>query len=88
MKLNVLAILHRGPRIVRARRYSTINTAMRRAVDIAIQTGEPGDVVEFSRVDIGAQIGTVKLHTNNRLTCEWTREARILDWTPRLAVAK
>lgn len=67
----VLAQLHRGTEVVWTRHYSTIVNAYRRAVELSMIIGHPGDVVEFSNTNHGFQIGTVKLHVGGKIDIEW-----------------
>ena len=59
MNRKIMASLFRGKKKekVWTRYYAWMDTAMPRAVALALQTGEVGDVVEFSSVELGFQIG-------------------------------
>jgi len=56
------------------RRYARIDTAYPRALQILIQQGEPGDVVEFSHSEWGFQIGWIKIHVGGKISGEWVKE--------------
>lgn len=86
-KQTVLAILHRGSKVLWSRRYKNINNAMRKAVEVAMVAGQPRDVIEFSRIPSGIQIGSVKLHATGQMSCAWTADAQILDFTPTCRVS-
>lgn len=70
-----LAQLHRGDKTLWKRSYQSFTNAARRATELALLQGEPGDVMEFSNNDTGFQIGTMKLHVGGSLTLEWSPAA-------------
>lgn len=67
----ILAQLHRGQQTLWKRHYASLSNAARRAVELAMLSGEPGDVIEFSWAPAGLQIGTAKLSVNGQLVIEW-----------------
>lgn len=64
-----MASLFRGKKKekVWTRYYAWMDTAMPRAVALAMQTGEVGDVVEFSSIELGFQIGTLHVCPKNKI---------------------
>lgn len=69
----ISATLYRGKKKekVWVRYYSWMDTAMPRAVQLALQTGQDGDVVEFASQELGFQIGV--LHVGkNRVQLEYS----------------
>jgi hypothetical protein len=67
----IVATLLRKNAVVWSRRYLKLDNAIPRAVQLAMQEGQPRDVIEFSHVDTGMQIGTVKLSVGNKLVSNW-----------------
>lgn len=67
----ILATLTRKHQTVWVRRYARIDSAIPRAVQLAILEGQPGDVVEFARAVTSLQIGTVRLSVGGKLTASW-----------------
>lgn len=59
----IIATMYRGKKQEKiwVRYYNWMDTAMPRAVQLALCYGEPGDVVEFASVELGFQIGTLKV---------------------------
>jgi hypothetical protein len=87
----ILAILHRrltpharGTEILWTRHYVRLENAIRRAVELAVLEGEPGDVIEFALAS-GAQLGTVKLHTAGELTARWENLGHVVKLIERNA---
>lgn len=64
-KRPIVAALHRrtshGTELVWTRYYIRLTLAIPRAVQLALETGRPGDVVEFAHANLGFQIATVKV---------------------------
>lgn len=59
----IVATLYRGKQQQKiwVRYYNWMDTAMPRAVQLALCYGVPGDVVEFASVELGFQIGTLHI---------------------------
>jgi hypothetical protein len=74
MSRAISATLYRGKKKEKiwTRYYSWMDTAMPRAVQLALQTGEVGDVVEFASTDIGFQIGVLHVRPKNRVELEYS----------------
>ena len=72
----VQAILTRKGAYIWKRNYTRVQTAIRRATELAFIEGQPGDVIELSHAATGMQIGTIKLHVGDRITTQWTIWAR------------
>lgn len=53
---------------LKPRRYTLLSTAIPRAVQLLMLSGQPGDVVELASHDFGFQVMSVKLHANGNLT--------------------
>ena len=70
-KRPVLATLHRGGNVVWVRHYRRLQNGIRRAVELALEQGQPKDVVEFALAS-GAQLGTVKLQVGGLMSVKWT----------------
>jgi metal-responsive CopG/Arc/MetJ family transcriptional regulator len=68
---NIIMTLHRDNKIVWVRRYARIDTAIRRCTQLAVLEGQPKDVMEMAHNISGRQLGTIKLHTGNKLTAQW-----------------
>lgn len=70
----ISATLYRGrsKEKVWTRYYNWMDTAMPRAVALAIQTGVEGDVVEFASTELGFQIGVLHVRANNRVQLEYS----------------
>lgn len=68
---NIIATLLRKNKVIWVRHYGKLDTAVPRAVQLAMRVGEPRDVVELSHAHTGLQLGTVKLHVNGKLTTDW-----------------
>lgn len=54
--------------ISRPRHFGRIDTAVPRMIQLLIQNGHPGDVVEIAHSEWGFQIATVKIHVGGKLT--------------------
>lgn len=74
MQRSISATLYRGKKKERVwtRFYSYMDTAMPRAVQLAIQTGGDGDVVEFASTELGFQIGVLHVRSRNRVELEYS----------------
>lgn len=74
MSRPISATLYRGRKKekVWTRYYSWMDTAMPRAVQLTLQTGEEGDVVEFASTELGFQIGVLHVRPRNRLELEYS----------------
>ena len=74
MTRKIMASLFRGKKKekVWTRYYAWMDTAMPRAVALALQTGEDGDVVEFSSVELGFQIGIMHVCPKNRFELSYS----------------
>jgi len=68
----ILATIFRKNIAHAVRHYARVDTAFPRAVQILMQHGEPGDVVEFAHSEHGFQIGTVKIHVGGKINVKWT----------------
>lgn len=70
----ISATLYRGKKKekVWTRYYSWMDTAMPRAVALAMQTGSEGDVVEFASQELGFQIGVLHVRSHNRVELEYS----------------
>lgn len=64
-KRNIRATLHRASgnstEVIWVKYYSNISNAIRRAVELSIFTGQPGDVLEFTSSNFDYLIATIKL---------------------------
>lgn len=69
-----MASLFRGKKKekVWTRYYAWMDTAMPRAVALALQTGQVGDVVEFSSVELGFQIGILHVCPKNKFKLSYS----------------
>lgn len=69
-----MASLFRGKKKekVWTRYYAWMDTAMPRAVALAMHTGEVGDVVEFSSVELGFQIGILHVCPKNKFELSYS----------------
>ena len=69
-----MASLFRGKKKekVWTRYYAWMDTAMPRTVALALQTGEIGDVVEFSSVELGFQIGILHVCPKNKFELSYS----------------
>lgn len=74
----ISATLYRGhnKEKVWTRYYNWMDTAMPRAVQLAIQTGSEGDVVEFASTELGFQIGVLHVRAKNRVELEYSELVR------------
>lgn len=74
MQRAISATLYRGKKKERiwTRHYGWMNTAMPRAVQLAIETGSDGDVVEFASTELGFQIGVLHVRSRNRVELEYS----------------
>lgn len=70
----IAATLYRGKKKekVWVRYYSWMDTAMPRAVQLTLQTGQEGDVVEFHSQELGFQIGVLHVRAKNRVELEYS----------------
>jgi hypothetical protein len=63
-----MATLHRrrgnSTEVVWIRFYTKLSKALARGVELALLTGQPGDVLEISSSNFGYDIATVKLSVN------------------------
>ena len=80
-KRPTLATLHRKgwhefTDVVWNRHYSATTRAIHRAVELALLSGMPGDVVEFSHADYGFQIATVKLLVGGRIDIQISEDLK------------
>ena len=64
----VVATLVRGraKEVVWRRFYSYMDTAMPRAVQMALHDSEPGDVVVFASIEYGFQLGVMHVHPKGK----------------------
>ena len=74
MTRKIMASLFRGKKKekVWTRYYAWMDTAMPRAVALALQTGEVGVVVEFSSVELGFQIGILHVCPKNKFELSYS----------------
>lgn len=65
----IIATLLRGKKQekVWVRYYNWMDTAMPRALQLALCYGNPGDVVEFASTELGFQIGTLTILPRQRV---------------------
>lgn len=68
----IQAILTRKSKYVWVRHYTRVQSAIRRATELAFLDGQPGDIIELSHVATGMQIGTIHLSVGNKITTTWT----------------
>ena len=70
----IIATLLRGKKQekVWVRYYNWMDTAMPRAVQLALCYGNPGDVVEFASTELGFQIGVLRILPKNRVELEYS----------------
>lgn len=73
-KRPIVATLHRypegrrrGSQVIWTRYYTDITNAIPRGVQLALQDGEPGDVIEFASSNHGYQIATVRLKVGSSI---------------------
>lgn len=71
MKRPILATVFRKGKKTSKRQYARITTAFPRAVQVLMETAQPGDVVEFAHADWGFQIGWVKIHVDCLIEMHW-----------------
>lgn len=69
----LVATLYRGKKKeqVWARHYIRVETAIPTLTLHLMRIGQPGDVMEVAHKITGLQIGTIKLHVNNKMTTDW-----------------
>ena len=74
MTRKIMASLFRGKKKekVWTRYYAWMDTAMPRAVALALQTGQVRDVVEFSSVELGFQIGILHVCPKNKFELSYS----------------
>lgn len=69
-KRKIAATLHRrkgkSTEVIWVRYYTKVSKAVLKASELAILTGEPGDVVEITSSNFGYPIATVKLTFNKK----------------------
>lgn len=70
----ISATLYRGKKKekVWTRYYNWMDTAMPRALQLTLQTGQEGDVVEFASTERGFQIGVLHVRPRNRVELEYS----------------
>lgn len=68
----VIATTFRRGSILYVRTYARLDTAVRRTTQLAVQSGYPGDVVEFADDRTGMQLGTVRVRTGGFMEVRWT----------------
>lgn len=54
------------------RQYGWMDTAVPRAMQLALNYGQPGDVVEFVAKELGFQVGTMRVLPKNRVELEYS----------------
>lgn len=71
-RLRVIATMMRGreKEVLWVRRYAYFDTAMPRAVQLALTYGVEGDIVEFSSTEYGFQLGILRVGRGNRYEME------------------
>ena len=72
MRRPVLATTFRKNEAIRVRTYARIDTAVRRAAQLAVLEGLPGDTVEFADDRTGVQLGTIKVRVGGVIVVTWT----------------
>ena len=74
MRRRIMACLYQGKnkKPVWTRYYNWMDTAMPRAVQLALCSGYLGDVVEFSSTELGFQIGVLHLMPGNKIELEYS----------------
>lgn len=65
---NIVCELSRKGQVTYTRRYKWIDTAVARSIQVLLQTGEPGDVLQVSHYKTGLEFGSVKVGAGGRLT--------------------
>lgn len=72
MQRRIVATMFRGlsKEKVWVRYYNYFDTAMPRAVQLAISYGAEGDVVEFASTELGFQLGTLRVRKGGRVNLE------------------
>lgn len=70
----IVATLLRGKKqeVIWVRYYNWMDTAMPRAVQLALCYGAPGDIVEFASTELGFQIGTLRILPKQRFELEYS----------------
>lgn len=70
----IVATLLRGKKqeVVWVRYYNWMDTAMPRALQLALCYGSPGDVVEFASTELGFQIGILRIQPKQRVELEYS----------------
>jgi hypothetical protein len=68
----VVATMMRGQskEIILTRHFAYFDTAMPRLIQLAINYGNEGDIVEFYSHELGFQIGILRIKKNNRFEME------------------
>lgn len=64
------------------RQYAWLDTAMPRAIALALNEGQPGDVVEFHSLGRGVYLGTVRVLPRGRVEVDYSD---LIDNNPALA---
>jgi len=74
MQRRICATLYRGKKQdkIWVRYYNWMDTAMPRAMQLALCYGQPGDVVEFHSTELGFQIGTMKVLPKNHVEMDYS----------------
>lgn len=74
MRRRICATLYRGKKQEKiwVRYYQWMDTAMPRALQLALCYGAPGDVVEFHSTEIGFQIGTINVLPKNKVELNYS----------------
>lgn len=74
----IVATLLRGKKqeVIWVRYYNWMDTAMPRAVQLALCYGAPGDVVEFASTELGLQIGILRILPKQRVELEYSPMVR------------
>lgn len=72
MHRKIVATMFRGKQKekVWVRYYNWMDTAVPRAIQLAMRTGETGDIIEFASVELGFQVGILRLLPKNRTELE------------------
>lgn len=73
-KRPIVATWYHGKQAVKTRFFVRISTAFPRMLQLLMENGYQGDVVEFASTEFGYQIGTVKLTANGAVNIQWTIE--------------
>lgn len=68
----VASYLNDKKNLVWKRHYARIETILRKAVEVLVLEGSPGDAIEIAHSDFGFQVAVVKIHAGGKINIDFS----------------